>query len=67
MFTAAVSVALLLSCLSLANAIPFERRANGVINQCTVPNTVALTFVRRSCLPPLFMGLTSFFCPLFSG
>ena len=55
MFHLTVFIALLLSCcLSLASAIPFERRTTGVITQCTVPNTVALTFVRRSCLPPVY-------------
>ena len=45
----AVSTAFLL--LSGVCAVPFERRAtNGVIRQCTTPNTVALTFVR---LPPV--------------
>lgn len=52
MFNTAVSIALLLCCcLSGANSavtVPFEKRANGVITQCTTPNTVALTFVRRS-------------------
>jgi hypothetical protein len=49
----AVSIALLLSCrLPGASAVPFERRADGLITQCTTPNTVALTFVRRPCLPP---------------
>ena len=50
-----VFIALLLSCcLSLASVIPLERRTTGVITQCTVPNTVALTFVRS------FMFATSF-------
>ena len=57
MFNITVFIALLLSSyLSLAIAIPLERRtdgAPGVITKCTVPNTVALTFVRRSCLPPV--------------
>ena len=54
MFTT-VFIALLLSCcLSLASVIPLERRTTGVITQCTVPNTVALTFVRS------FMFATSF-------
>jgi len=47
MFNIAVAVftAVLLSCcLSGASVVPSERRANGVITQCTVPNTVALTF-----------------------
>ena len=49
MFNIAISIALLLSFyLSGASAVPLERRANGVITQCTTPNTVALTFVRRS-------------------
>ena len=55
-FHLTVFIALLLYyCLSLASAIPFERRTTGVFTQCsTVPNTVALTFVRRSCLPPVY-------------
>jgi hypothetical protein len=49
MLNTTVFIALLLSCyLSLASAIPFQRRAGGIITQCTVPNTVALTFVRPS-------------------
>ena len=45
MFTT-VFIALLLSCcLSLASVIPFDP-TTGVITECTVPNTVALTFVR---------------------
>ena len=68
MFHLTVFIALLLSyCLSLASAIPFERRTTGVITQCTVPNTVALTFVRRSCCH-LFMRLTFYFpCLVFLG
>ena len=65
MFNTTVFFALLLSCcLSLANAsqVPLERIMSGVITQCTVNNTAALTFVRRSYLrlPLLFMRLTSF-------
>ena len=68
-FHLTVFIALLLSfCLSLASAIPFERRTTGVITQCTVPNTVALTFVRRSCLPPVYEADFFFFSlPRFLG
>ena len=77
MFNIPVTIVLLLSCFLGAIAVPLERRAGGVITQCTRPNTAALTFVRRSCLPhvqlilpppsPLCMRLTSIFFPPFSG
>ena len=58
MFNTSVFFALLLSCcLSLANAsqVPLERIMSGVITQCTVNNTAALTFVCRSYLRPVHL------------
>ena len=53
MLNAAVAVALLFS--ACAAAVPLGRAANvEVIRSCTVPNTVALTFVR---VPTLFQGV----------
>ena len=45
MLNTAVAVALLFS--ACAAAVPLERAADAqVVTSCTVPNTVALTFVR---------------------
>lgn len=51
MFNVAVAIALLLSCCFsiLGTAMPFERRATAeLVVRCSAPDTVALTFVRRS-------------------